>query len=112
MDAQEINIKIEELKTWTVATHQAKVMELEACMRFILRTQPFCGFFDGNEKENEDKGFQGRMFIDQGNGSEPPTLFVNWDEVNVFENQQEFFESVFIGDFSSDKTVKITGVRL
>lgn len=101
-----------DLKQWGEAARKAKVMELEAAMRFILRNQPYPAFFDVNESQNKDRGFQGRMFIDLGNEEEAPILFVNWDETSPFDNQQELFEEIFVGDFSSDKTIQITGVKL
>ena len=100
---------ITDLQEWAKATTQAKVQELEAGMRFILRNQKFDAFYDGDDDKNEDRGRQGMMFIQM---EEIPKLYVNWDEVNVFDNQQELFEKVFEGDFSGDKLITITGVKL
>lgn len=98
-----------DLKSWAKATEQAKVMELEAVMRFILRNQSYDAFYDGDDDKNEGRGRQGMMWIQI---DEVPTLYVNWDEVNVFENQQELFEGMFDGEFSCNKLVRITGVKL
>jgi len=101
-----------DLKQWAIATRQAKIMELEAALRFILRNQKFDVFFDANDGETKARGFQGRMFVDGGGDNDEAVLFVNWDEVNAFDDQQALFEGMFEGDFSSDKTAKITGVKL
>ena len=100
---------IKDLQSWRKATEQAKVMELEAGMRFILRNQPFDGFYDADDDKNEGRGRQGMMWIQL---DEVPVLYVNWDEVEVFDDQQALFEKVFEGDFTSNKLVKITGVKL
>ena len=102
---------IKDIKEWAKATVQAKVQELEAGMRFILRNQKVDAFYDGDDDNNEDRGQQGMMFI-QMDEVQLPVLYVNWDEVNVFDDQQELFKKVFDGDFSSDKLIKITGVKL
>ncbi len=99
-----------DLQEWAKATTQAKVMELEAGMRFILRNQKVDAFYDGDIAPNEGRGRQGMMWIQVDDNV--PTLYVNWDEVNVFDDQQELFEKVFEGEFTSDKLIKITGVKL
>lgn len=100
-----------DLQEWAKATAQAKVLELEAGMRFILRNQKFDAFYDGSDDDkNHDRGQQGIMFI-QLDGAKPK-LYVNWDEVNVFDDQQALFEDMFEGDFTSDKLITITGVKL
>ncbi len=100
---------IKDIKEWAKATVQAKVQELEAGMRFILRNQKVDAFYDGDDDKNEDRGRQGMMFIQM---DEVPKLYVNWDEVNVFDDQQELFEKVFEGEFSCNKLITITGVKL
>ena len=100
--------EIQDLKEWKKATEQAKVMELEAVKRFILRNQKYDGFYDGDDDKNEARGRQGQMFIQM---EDVPTLYVNWDEVDVFDDQEEFFENVFEGSFSSNKLITITGIK-
>lgn len=100
-----------ELKSWGENTRQAKVLELEAGMRFILRNQKFDAFFDAEAEENKGRGTQGSMCI-HDDFEERPALFVDWDEVNAFDDQTELFKEIFEGDFSSDKLIRITGVRL
>jgi hypothetical protein len=99
-----------DLQEWAKATMQAKVQELEAGMRFILRNQKANAFYDGDDDKNENRGRQGMMFIQIDDNV--PTLYVNWDEVNVFDDQKELFEKVFEGNFTSDKLITITGVKL
>jgi len=99
---------IQDLKEWKRATEQAKVMELEAVKRFILRNQKYDGFYDGDDDKNEARGRQGMMFIQM---EDVPTLHVNWDEIYSFDEQEEFFESLFEGSFSSNKRITITGIK-
>jgi hypothetical protein len=99
---------IKDLKEWRKAAEQAKVMELEAAMRFILRNQKVDAFYDDGDNKNEARGRQGMMFIQM---EDVPTLYVNWDEVEVFDDQQGLFERIFEGEFSSNKLITITGVK-
>jgi len=101
---------IKDLQKWAKATITAKELELEAAMRFIIRNQPYDVFFDNNDLKNSLKGRQGMMYIQEEDGM--PVLFVNWDECFPFDNQEELFNRIFEGDFSSNKVVKITGVKL
>lgn len=105
-----------DLQEWAKATLEAKVMELEAAKRFILRNQPADDFWDFDTPENcQSEREQGAMSVhaETWDGKPDfPKLFVNWDEVNVFENQKELFEEIFEGDFSSDKMITITGVKM
>lgn len=103
---------IADLKKWSEATREAKIRELEAALRFIIRNQKHEAFFDPCLTVHEI-GRKGSMRVVQNiNESEEPFLLVNWDECFGFDNQQELFEEIFEGDFSSDKVAKITGVKL
>jgi len=99
-----------DLQEWAKATIAAKVQELEAAMRFILRNQQYDGFFDADDDKNEGRGRQGRVYIEMD--GETPVLYVNWDEVYAINEQEALFEELFEGDFSSNKVVRITGVKL
>jgi len=108
----------QEIKEWAKATVQAKIQELEAIKRFILRNQKAEAFFDWDELAktepltDREQGGMGIELTTWDNKPAQPVLFIDWDEVNVFDNQQELFEEMFDGDFSSDKMITITGVKL
>lgn len=97
-----------DLQQLAKAVFNAKLIELEAAMRFILRNQKFDAFYDSSVETRDNQ--QGKMAVI--GTKDQPTLFINWDEVNVFDNQKQMFEDIFEGDFSSDKVIKITGVKL
>jgi len=103
---------IENLKEWGKDTqkkiHEAKVLELEAVIRFILNNQPYDAFYLHGAVSL--RGEQGMMWLSMDDGM--PVLYVNWDECNPFDDQQELFEELFEGDFSGDKLVKITGIKI
>ena len=102
---------IKDLKEWGKISRQAKIAELEAVMRFILRNQLHDAFFDGEAEENKNRGKQGFMYVEADLYDEP-CLSINCDEINVFENQKELFFSIFNISRYSDKAITITGVKL
>jgi hypothetical protein len=102
---------INNLREWGKDTlkkmQEVKMLELEAVIRFILNNQP-CDAFYLHGSVNL-RGEQGMMWLSLEN--EMPVLFVNVDECRPFENQEELFESLFEGDFSREKLIKITGIK-
>jgi hypothetical protein len=104
-----INNLREQRKDFLKKQQEIKMLELEAVIRFILNNQPYEAFFlHGADNTPIDKR-QGRMRLSLVDNM--PVLYVNWDECYPFDNQEELFESIFEGDFSSNKEVKITGIK-
>ena len=86
---------------------ELKMLELDAVIRFILTNQPYDAFYLHGSVNL--RGEQGKMWLSMEN--DIPVLFINIDECYPFENQEELFESLFEGDFSKEKLIKITGIK-